>query len=440
MNHMHFCGLIRTLASAVSVAWGVSGAFAVDLALDAPGSLAAAISGVPRDTRSLVISGKADAAELIVLRDSLPMLAALDMRGLAIMPPEIPEYAFAVTGLTEIRLPDDITVIGEGAFAAVPAVSVALPSALDSIGPYAFAHSKLVSVALPASLRAIGSNAFGDCVSLSRVDAGVGLVSLGESAFHGCALECLDLSGCKRLQSIGGRAFEGCESLVSVSLPVRDMALGQAVFMGCGKLHEVSGAAVKTIPPLMLADAPEADVSQVLTRGVTTIGGYAFSGNRSVSMVIPSTLDSIGDHGMERMKELISIDASDLEHVAALGYAVWDEVDQSAVSLTVADGMETLFSSADQWKEFKITHTSNIADIDVGATDVALRFDGSRLMVAALCEIVRVDAVTLDGILLAAVNPSAQEVSLDASRWPGDICIVAVTLAGGTRHVYTLSR
>lgn len=438
--HVHSCGMFRTLASAVLMAWGSSVSYAADVILDAPGTLAAALSGMPRDTRTLVISGKADASELSALRDSLPMLESLDMRGLAVAPPEIPAYAFAVTALTEIMLPDDITVIGEGAFAAVTAVAVTLPSSLDSIGPYAFAHSKLASVAFPASLRAVGSNAFGDCGSLTQVDAGAGIASIGESAFHGCALESIDLSACPRLQSIGAHAFEGCLSLRSVSLPVREMTLGHGAFMGCGNLQSVSGGAVKEIPALMLADAPDADVSQVLTRCVTAIGAYAFSGNRSMSVAIPSTLDSIGDHGMERMKELALLDVSELEHVPALGDAVWDEVDQNAVSLKVAVGMESDFASAAQWKEFRINHTSYTGDMDADMSGVTLRFDGSTLVIASSVGIARVDAVSLDGIVLARIAPAATEASLDASRWPCDICIVSVTLSDGTKHVYTLSR
>ncbi len=62
----------------------------------------------------------------------------------------------------------------------------------------------------------------------------------------------------------------------------------------------------------MIAGSPDADVSGILGEGLRTIGAYAMSGNRAQDIVLPSTLDSIGDHGMERMLELASMDASAL--------------------------------------------------------------------------------------------------------------------------------
>lgn len=78
--------------------------------------------------------------------------------------------------------------------------------------------------------------------------------------------------------------------------------------------------------------------------------------------------------------------------------------------------------------------------MDADMSGVTLRFDGSTLVIASSVGIARVDAVSLDGIVLARIAPAATEASLDASRWPCDICIVSVTLADGTKHVYTLSR
>ena len=434
-----FTHIYITGALMCGVAPAVSG---VTVSLDAPGSLCGALAEVDDATRELVLSGSASAAELGALRDSLPELAMLDMHALRLTPAEIPPYIFAATKLTDVKLPDDITVIGEGAFAAIPASAVQLPATLDSIAPYAFAHSGLVAVSLPERLRAVGSNAFGDCVSLSVIDGGAGLLTVGESAFHGAAFENVDMSAWQSLRSLGARAFEGCVSLVSVTLPEQDgYILGEGTFMGCTGLTRVQVGVVKDIPALMLADAPDADVSQLLADGVRTVGAYALSGNRSAYITLPATLDSIGAHGMERMMELDTVDAVTLHSVPALGEEVWHGVDQGNVSLEVSGDMADSFASMPQWQEFKISRpTSSIDGIESVTGGITLRFEGTSLIITAPQTIGLVEAVSVDGMLLARVSPAAAEAIMDASRWPGNVCIVAVTLADGSKATYSLSR
>lgn len=434
-----FTHIYITVALVCAGAPAVSG---VTVSLDAPGSLSGALAGLPAGTRELVLSGSASASELGLLRDSVPELVALDMRGLKLTPAEIPPYAFAATKLADVKLPDDITVIGEGAFAAIPAAAMQLPASLDSIAPYAFAHSGLVTVSLPERLRAVGSNAFGDCASLASLEGGSGLVTMGESAFHGAAFESVDMSAWRSLRSLGPRAFEGCVSLTAVALPEQPRyTVGEGAFMGCAQLSGLQGGVMEDIPALMLADAPDADVSQLLADGVRTVGAYALSGNRANYVSLPATLDSIGTHGMERMMELDTVDAVTLHSVPALGEGVWHGVDQGNVSLEVSGDMADSFASMPQWQEFKISRpTSSIDGIESVTGGITLRFEGTSLIITAPQTIGLVEAVSVDGMLLARVSPAAAEAIMDASRWPGNVCIVAVTLADGSKATYSLSR
>ncbi|WP_301025845.1 leucine-rich repeat domain-containing protein [Muribaculum sp.] len=437
-----FKGLSRILLTAVAAIAVIPGAMALTVVADSPGSLASALAGVPSDTRELVLEGTVYSSELAVLRDSLPMLEAIDMRGLIVRPAQIPPYAFAAMPLANVSLPDDITVIGEGAFAAIPAKELTLPARLDSIAPYAFAHSALVSLTLPDGLRAIGRNAFGDCVSLSDISGGKGVVTVGESAFHGAPLRRLDLSHCESLRSVGARAFEGCSSLEEVSLPATgSLTLGEGLFLGCGALTGIDASGIEHVPALMIAGAPDAALSGILTEGVRTIGAYAMSGNRASGIVLPSTLDSIGDHGMERMHELASIDASALRLVPALGEDVWDEVDRPAVKLGVAEDMADSFAAASQWQEFDISLSTGAVDgIEQDTDGIVLWFDGTVLKVSAPRDIMKIEAVSIDGIMLADMKPGVPQAQIDACHWPCRVCVVAVTLVGGTKSTYTLSR
>lgn len=414
------------------------------LTLDAPGTLAAALATLPDATTELTLRGRAYAAELLLLREELPALVGLDLRDLALTPPEVPPYAFAATSLTAVALPDDVAVVGEAAFAAIAAPAVPLPAGLDSIGPYAFAHSALVAVDLPAALRTVGDCAFGDCAALATLTGGSGVVTIGAGAFHGIAATSLDMSGWRSLRTVGDRAFEGCTALAAVALPQEGgYSLGEGVFMGCTALAALHGGPVDDVPALALAGAPSAPLGELVGDGTRTIGPYALSGNRSVAVALPASLDSIGSHAMERMAALEAIDATALPAVPALGSEVWHSVDQAAVALTVADDLADTFAAADQWREFSISRqSSSVADTpaDGLAAGIALRFEGTTLVVAASEAIAAVAAVTLDGIALARQAPAATEARLDAARWPGRIVIVTVALAGGHHETFTLMR
>ncbi len=125
----------------------------------------------------------------------------------------------------------------------------------------------------------------------------------------------------------------------------------------------------------------------------------------------------------------------------ALGEDVWDEVDKSAVKLGVAEDMADSFAGAPQWQEFDITRsTGTVDDIGQDADGIDLRFDGTVLRVSASRDISRIEAVSIDGIMLADITPGAPEAAIDACRWPGRVCVVTVTLVGGTKTTYTLSR
>ena len=77
----------------------------------------------------------------------------------------IGEYAFAVSALTDVTLPDGLQTIGEGAFGGCTA---------------------LKSVTLPAGLKEIEKNAFGGCETLTSINLPEGLKTIGEGAFNEC--------------------------------------------------------------------------------------------------------------------------------------------------------------------------------------------------------------------------------------------------------------
>ena len=80
-------------------------------------------------------------------------------------------YSFyECAGLTDVTIPDSVTVIDEYAFDWCKALkTVRLGSKVENIRTYAFARTALTTVTLPASARNVGNVAFAGCYSLKEV-------------------------------------------------------------------------------------------------------------------------------------------------------------------------------------------------------------------------------------------------------------------------------
>ncbi|MDR2417727.1 MAG: leucine-rich repeat domain-containing protein [Treponema sp.] len=78
---------------------------------------------------------------------------------------------------TNVRIPDRIngmpvTAIGEWAFALTPLTSVVIPNSVTTIGEGAFRGTQLTRVVIPNSVTTIGERAFDDDVKIIRTDSG----------------------------------------------------------------------------------------------------------------------------------------------------------------------------------------------------------------------------------------------------------------------------
>ena len=129
--------------------------------------------------------------------------------------------------------------------------------------------AEIKTVILPQSLVSIGG--FSECVSLRSIKLPMSLVSIERNCFSGCiALEEAVLPD--NLTSLGAYAFSRCSSLKSVHLPHSLTVIEDAVFSGCSSLCEI--------------EIPES---------VTAIGEFAFSNTGIHQLVLPSSVETIGD-------------------------------------------------------------------------------------------------------------------------------------------------
>lgn len=186
-----------------------------------------------------------------------------------------------ITGVTgskprgKIIIPARCTEIGNDAFlSAGQMTQVRLPGNLTSIGERAFTYcSSLQQVDFSSctDLTSIGKSAFADCKDLQQVNLFrcSALTSIGEYAFNGCtALQEVDLSLCTHLTKISKGTFFSCNKLKRVEFP-RDLTaieekafdfctdLTQADFSGCTKLSEIGTYAFYSCGKLTQVSMPE---------------------------------------------------------------------------------------------------------------------------------------------------------------------------------------
>ena len=124
--------------------------------------------------------------------------------------------AFWQSAITEVQIPNSVTMIGEAAFAdADDLASITLPLGLRDISRYMLAGTAITNIVLPEGVTSIGQGAFEDCAMLRTV-------FLPASLRH-----------------IGNRAFGYCSRLTEVysDAPTPPLTMGDNTFEGCDNIH-----------------------------------------------------------------------------------------------------------------------------------------------------------------------------------------------------------
>ena len=123
--------------------------------------------------------------------------------------------AFWQSGVTEVQIPNSVTMIGDAAFAdADQLTDITLPLGLTAVSRYMLAGTAVTSVVLPEGVTDIGQGAFEDCSLLRSVYLPASLRDIGEGAFAYCA-NLTDLYSDAALPplTMGDDTFEGVNGL-----------------------------------------------------------------------------------------------------------------------------------------------------------------------------------------------------------------------------------
>jgi hypothetical protein len=125
------------------------------------------------------------------------------------LPSVIPNHS-----LTSVTVPNSVTTIGEGAFANCAFTSVTIPNSVITIGDRAFEScQQLTSVTIGNSVTTIGNGAFSRCYRLTGVTIPSSVTTIGSNAFYFCKLTSVIIPN--SVTEIGGGAFN-CSELTAI--------------------------------------------------------------------------------------------------------------------------------------------------------------------------------------------------------------------------------
>lgn len=207
------------------------------------------------------------------------------------------------------------------------------PEAPVSIGDRAFENCASLNPVLPDTVETIGVSAFENCDSLTLSALPEKALAIGDRALAGCdAMTAFILP--EGMETIPAGMFSGCASLESITLPSTLTVFDAAAFAGCeslAQIHIAEGSEYFSSKDGILLDAEGStvllcpagrkDETLTLPQGVKALGAYSLSGCAFSEIVLPETLEEIGDYAMENCVNLTSIVLP--ESVYRLGSAIF---------------------------------------------------------------------------------------------------------------------
>lgn len=248
---------------------------------------------------------------------------------------KIPEATFRnTTALVTVILPSSVVAIGAEAFKGSAIENFVVPDSVRTIALRAFAESKLVSLTLGAGVEYVGMNAFRNCDALTeiRINSAATELVLDKAAFSGCvSLGSVILP--ENVKNIPAWAFYGAVALREVTAYALDNVGAQA-FDGCSALQRFTAESVGSVGKYAFRGAKElsalafnfalltnieegafdgckaldVDLSKMTSLG--SIGEGAFRNTALTRLVLPGTVNSLGELAFEGCTELVYVDLS----------------------------------------------------------------------------------------------------------------------------------
>lgn len=370
------------------------------------GELAAA--NVPATEKDLTISGQMNAADFAYILDNLNDLTRLDLSRVTIaaysgaaLPytgisrseaNKLPDYALTgMTNLTSVILPSTLEAVGKGSLSGTGITSLNIPSAVMSVGDYAAMRcEKLQSVTIPENVTSIGTRAFAYCPELTTVQLTASVNRLPEGLFEACGgLRSLDLSYLASCTEIGPWTLAECNGIESLVLPSTSEAVQAGALFG--------------------------------TSGIETL-------------VLPPSLNYLGDNAMSSMTSLNQLNVSNVNSVPSLGEKVWSNTRQGDVTLITPNDQVQDYRDAAQWQNFKVI---SLDDWKSSSQDIISSGNENGMTVSVNGPTITVNGGDKELGNIAVFNASGRRVlaakagnkiQIDAENWPSGVYLIVSAL------------
>lgn len=198
--------------------------------------------------------------------------------------------------MTEVVLPDSVSVIGNRAFNYCYALKkVNFPKNLKTIAKYAFQYCESLEIfALPDSLRTMGEGVFSYCDSLTKFTLPKSIKKVSTSLLFSCKkLKTVKLhSG---VTAINPDAFAGCQKLKTITIPKKTTVIGSGAFANCTSIQKINlPSGLKAINASTFSNC--SSLAQIkLPNGIKTIDDDAFASCEKITKIaIPKSVIKIG--------------------------------------------------------------------------------------------------------------------------------------------------
>ena len=305
----------------------------------------------------------------------------------------VDNYAFyGCTRLEKVDIPDTVTYIGRYAFYGCSRLDrIDLPKSVDYIGESAFYGTDKIRVffaadELPANVqvdwdKGVSGYFLGavDYVVTEEWEYSVrndGTIAL--AAYKGAASELsIDALDGYTVSRIGARCFYNNDTLTSVTLSENIIEIGNYAFFDCDGLTTMAvPASVEKIGKYAFSKA-SANVSIGENSVLSIIDDYAFSGNGTVSLVLPDTVTKIGDGAFQEssLTSLTIGKASNLETIGAQTFA-----GTSLTGIHLPASLNTVGAEAFQ-------NVTSLTTVEIAEGDAALKLSNGAFEGSGITEI-----------------------------------------------------
>ena len=245
------------------------------------------------------------------------------------------DYAFNnCTGLKNVTISEGVQALGEGAFYnCISLIEAVVPDTAKYVGSYAFYNcTSMVTATIGTTAESIGDYTFYNCKKLENIVVGYSVKTIGDYAFYNCALGRVSIPSAtvsignyafaendkmtkatlrKNLLTIGNGAFRNCGALATITIPTTVTSIGIEAFENCSSIPKV------TIPVGVteIKDRAFSNCSSLanvtISGAVTRIGISAFYNNAFENIILPETVEVLGDSAFRQCTNLKEITLPD---------------------------------------------------------------------------------------------------------------------------------